>query len=78
MVIFLNPAKRDPSEYELVKRHTNHGFEILKAKSSLNHTSAHVAYQHHEREDGSGYPRGLAGKEIHRFASKCGRHPYRP
>ncbi|NLU42237.1 MAG: HD-GYP domain-containing protein [Firmicutes bacterium] len=55
-------------EFDLVRRHTNDGFEVLRRKRSISLFSAHVAYQHHERLDGSGYPRRLVGDEIHEFA----------
>lgn len=61
-------GKLKPSEYESVKNHAKYGFDLLKTRTSLSFLSAHVAYQHHEREDGSGYPRGLKGDQIHVFA----------
>ncbi len=72
--IFIDPKPLDQSgqlelrEYDQIKKHTRLGYEILKKKFEVNFLSAHVALQHHEREDGSGYPRGLSGKRIHRFA----------
>lgn len=49
--------------------HTIHGFEILRKDKSLNIMIAHVAYQHHERYDGTGYPRNLSGQGIHLYAA---------
>lgn len=49
--------------------HTLHGFEILRNTRNLNVTAAHVAYQHHERYDGTGYPRQLKGEDIHLYAA---------
>ncbi|MGI6145655.1 MAG: HD-GYP domain-containing protein [Peptococcia bacterium] len=49
--------------------HTTQGFEILRNDKSLSIIAAHVAYQHHERYDGTGFPRQLSGKEIHLYAS---------
>jgi putative nucleotidyltransferase with HDIG domain len=57
-----------PEEFEQVKRHTVDGYEMLRRQPGIDLLSAHVALQHHERLDGSGYPRGLAGEEIHPFA----------
>lgn len=52
--------------------HTLHGFEILRNNKALNVMIAHVAYQHHERYDGTGYPRQLKGEDIHLFAAIAG------
>ena len=57
-----------PEEAKQVQEHAQLGFERLRTYSGLSILSAHVAYQHHEREDGSGYPRGLKGDEIHIYA----------
>jgi HD-GYP domain-containing protein (c-di-GMP phosphodiesterase class II) len=56
-----------PDEYELMKQHTILGYELLK-ESDLDHRIALVALQHHEREDGSGYPHKLQGAKIHLFS----------
>jgi len=56
------------SEYEQVKNHTREGFEILRKNREVSILSAHIAFQHHERLDGSGYPRGLGGQDILEFA----------
>ncbi len=57
-------------EFERVQTHPEAGFEILR-KTDLGLLPAHVAYQHHERWDGSGYPRGLRDKEILKYARIC-------
>lgn len=51
------------------KRHPELGFEILRKNPEISILSAHCAFQHHECYDGSGYPRGLKGEEIHAYAS---------
>ncbi|PKM90594.1 MAG: hypothetical protein CVU87_01895 [Firmicutes bacterium HGW-Firmicutes-12] len=56
--------------------HTLHGFEILRGNKTLNVTAAHVAYQHHEKYDGKGYPRQLKGEDIHLFGSIVGTANY--
>lgn len=55
-------------EYEQMCFHPKYGFELLRSAPGVSLLSAHVAYQHHEREDGSGYPRGLAEDQIHLYA----------
>lgn len=54
-------------EYEIIKKHPEIGFELLKDMSFLD-TSNRVLLQHHERIDGTGYPYGLANGEIDRLA----------
>jgi response regulator RpfG family c-di-GMP phosphodiesterase len=66
--ILNKPGCLDSTEFEKIKTHTSKGYEFLKGKISMSYISAHIAYQHHERIDGSGYPRGLADTQIHRFA----------
>lgn len=66
--ILNKPGGLDTTEFEKIKTHTSKGYEFLKGKMCISYVSAHIAYQHHERIDGSGYPRGLAATQIHRFA----------
>lgn len=55
-----------PQERLVMQRHSKIGFDILKqSKQPLMQTAAIIAHQHHEKWDGSGYPRGLKGEEIH-------------
>jgi HD-GYP domain-containing protein (c-di-GMP phosphodiesterase class II) len=56
-----------PAEYDLMMQHTVMGYDLLK-ESDLDDRIALVALQHHEREDGSGYPHKLKGAEIHLFS----------
>ncbi len=59
--ILNKPGKLTPEEFDLVKQHTTYGYELLKDVKSIDTSSAHIPYQHHERQDGKGYPRGLEG-----------------
>ncbi len=52
-----------PGEWEEMKRHPDHGAEILREKEFLR-GAAPIVRAHHERFDGTGYPRGLEGEEI--------------
>lgn len=65
--ILLKPGKLTKDEFEVVKTHAEEGFQILRNVSTIPLLVAHCAFQHHERLDGSGYPRGLSRKEIHPF-----------
>lgn len=63
------PEKLTPEEYEIVKFHTHYGYRRIREQDGdLPATSAHIAWEHHERYDGSGYPRGLKGEKIHIFS----------
>ena len=61
--ILVFPGRLSALEYEMVKRHTLVGADIL-SRASLPWPMTEVALQHHERMDGSGYPAGLPGSEI--------------
>jgi HD-GYP domain-containing protein (c-di-GMP phosphodiesterase class II) len=61
--ILAKPGRLTALEYELVKGHAQQGYEVLRGIDSP-WPIAEVARQHHERMDGSGYPRGLKGEEI--------------
>lgn len=67
--------KKEPltdKEFDLIKQHTVYGFQFLKDEPNISLLAAHCALQHHERMDGSGYPRGLKGTEIHEYARLIG------
>ena len=61
-----------PKELEELKRHPEEGYEILTALGPDYRWLADVAHQEHEREDGSGYPRGLRGDQIAEIAKIVG------
>ena len=63
--ILLKEDKLDEDESAIMKTHVNIGYNILKnAKSSYLKAGAVIAYSHHEKFDGSGYPIGLSGQTI--------------
>lgn len=62
------PEKLTEEEFEAMKNHTTYGYEILKGSNrKILKAAAIIALQHHESWDGSGYPQGLKGEEIHIF-----------
>lgn len=61
--ILSSPAKLSDAEFEIIKTHPLAGWEILKG-IDFPWPVAEMVYQHHEKLDGSGYPRGLKGDEI--------------
>ncbi|HHW55666.1 MAG: HD-GYP domain-containing protein [bacterium] len=66
--IIAKPGPLTTSEWELMQQHTSLGFEILRRSNEVSLPAAHISYQHHERYNGSGYPRKLRGEEIHPYA----------
>jgi PAS domain S-box-containing protein len=61
-------GKLDPDEWEIMKTHAQIGYDILKtSKRDILQSAAIVSFSHHEKWDGSGYPLGLKGEEIHIF-----------
>lgn len=58
-------------EYEEMKIHPNLGYDLLSQTGHLNTECSFIVFQHHEREDGSGYPQKLTGREKHDYAKIC-------
>ena len=64
--ILNKPGKLTEEEFEIMKTHAQLGYEMLKGSNQdLLKTAAIIAVEHHEKWDGSGYPRGSRGEEIH-------------
>ena len=59
----MKPGRLSAVEFDLIKQHAQTGFDIL-ASIDFGAPVAEMVLQHHERLDGSGYPRGLAGEAI--------------
>jgi putative two-component system response regulator len=87
--ILLKPGKLDAGEWEVMREHPVLGSRILEGSASrLIQTGQVIAMTHHERWDGSGYPRGLAGESIPLvgrisavadvFDALTSRRPYKP
>jgi len=61
--ILSRPGALSPIEFELIKGHSEAGHRIIAA-ADMEGPTAEIVYEHHERCDGSGYPRGLGGDEL--------------
>ncbi len=64
MSILNKPGKLTTAEFELVKSHASMGAEILKQHGGFVKEVIEIAHFHHERWDGTGYPKGLKGEQI--------------
>lgn len=63
--ILQKPSKLDPDEWEIMKQHTLIGARMFQnSKAPLLKSASVIAATHHERYDGTGYPRGLKGENI--------------
>lgn len=70
--ILLKPSSLNPAEWKIMQRHCEIGAKILDSTSSHYLSSGRdIALSHHEKWDGSGYPRGLAGEDIPLFGRIC-------
>lgn len=69
--ILEKPGKLTEPEFELMKEHCRAGFDALRGAAKFSAHSKIVLLQHHEKWDGSGYPKGLAGDDIHVNAQIC-------
>ncbi len=65
--ILRKPGKLTEKEYEEIKKHTVHGYQLIR-DTSLPDSISLSALQHHERENGTGYPFRLKGAQIHPIA----------
>jgi HD-GYP domain-containing protein (c-di-GMP phosphodiesterase class II) len=65
-------GKLTDDEWALLMEHPTTGFRELSERGDLSWEQLMVVYQHHERLDGSGYPTGVSGDEIHPWAKLCG------
>ncbi len=61
--ILLKPDRLTEDEWQLMRRHPTYAYQLLSPIRHLRH-AVDIPYCHHERWDGTGYPRGLAGEEI--------------
>jgi len=61
------PGKLSKNEFQLIKDHSTKSYNILK-KIPFDYNVAEIAWHHHEKMDGSGYPQGLTEKDIQPMA----------
>lgn len=66
--IFMKNGKLDMAEFVKIKQHPQLGYDFIKNQTFANAYNKVIALQHHERLDGSGYPKGIKGDEIHRLS----------
>lgn len=65
--IMFKEGKLTQQEYDYVKMHSLYGYQTLRRLISIPEQVCQIAYMHHERLDGTGYPQGLRGEELNEF-----------
>ncbi|MGD0153566.1 MAG: HD-GYP domain-containing protein [Thermacetogeniaceae bacterium] len=70
--ILNKPGKLTGDEFDIIKMHPRYGYRFAREiQPDLADSSASIIYKHHERHDGSGYPKGLRGENIDEMSSIC-------
>ncbi len=67
--IINKPGRLTKEEFSEIKKHPKAGLELLELKSNVDSLCLKIVSQHHENHDGTGYPYGLGGSDIHLFGS---------
>lgn len=60
--------KLSTEEFEIMKKHSQYGYDIVNKMNDMSYRSKLIVLQHHERIDGNGYPKGIKGDRISKFA----------
>jgi HD-GYP domain-containing protein (c-di-GMP phosphodiesterase class II) len=69
--IINKPGKLDEEELKIIRSHPYQGYKILSETDQLTEEMKVIVMQHHERSDGTGYPRKLKDEDIHIYAKIC-------
>ena len=69
--IINKPGKLTDDEMREMKKHPNLGFKILHETKQMTEESKIIVLQHHERYDGTGYPQGIRGDDMHVYGKIC-------
>jgi HD-GYP domain-containing protein (c-di-GMP phosphodiesterase class II) len=71
VAIINKPGRLTPDEMNVMRNHPAIGFKLLHDAHQLSEESKTIVLQHHERYDGTGYPKQLRGDEIHLYGKIC-------
>jgi len=69
--IINKPGRLTDAEMDVVRQHPSQGFKILQEARQVTEECKTILLQHHERNDGTGYPKRLRGEEIHIYGRIC-------
>lgn len=68
LTVLNKPARLTDEEFEIMKKHSVYGYQILKEKKEFSDPIALAVLQHHEKMNGKGYPMGVSGDKISPYA----------
>lgn len=71
LAILNKPGPLTPEERQVINQHPEAGYQLLHESGRATEEAQIIALQHHERDDGKGYPFGLHGNDIHPYARIC-------
>ncbi|MCR5520671.1 MAG: response regulator [Lachnospiraceae bacterium] len=66
--ILNKPSRLSPDEFAIMKKHSEMSYDIIKNKLEISAVTKFAILHHHENMDGTGYPKGLSGNDIHLFS----------
>ncbi len=69
--ILNKPGKLDQQEWEVMQTHPQLGYELLEQTGHMTDEARIIILEHHEKDDGTGYPNGLEARDIHPYARIC-------
>lgn len=69
--ILNKPGQLTEDELHIIQAHPRHGYNLLSETNQLSNECNIIVMQHHEKDNGKGYPYGLKGDEIHLYAQIC-------
>ncbi len=69
--IINKPGRLSEEEMDTMRKHPSFGYQVLRETDQLTTECREITLQHHERDDGTGYPKRLRGKDIHQYAKIC-------
>jgi HD-GYP domain-containing protein (c-di-GMP phosphodiesterase class II) len=69
--IINKPGRLSEEEIDAMRKHPSFGYQVLRETDQLTVECREITLQHHERNDGTGYPKRLRGSDIHQYAKIC-------
>jgi len=69
--IINKPGRLDETEWQIVQQHPQHGYDLLTESGHMTDEARIIILEHHEKDDGTGYPNRMSSRDIHPYARIC-------